>query len=865
MADNITGFQVGADINPFEQSMRRMVEAARSGQSGVSGAFAGLEGIRNLMLGIGAAFGAIKMVDFVNSTLEAAGSLKDLSQKTGMTVESLSGMGSVAKLSGTAIDTVAAASNKLSFALAGTTEESKGAASALQALGINFKTFSALSPDDRLLAVAKAMGEFKDGASKTAAAMALFGKNGAEILPFLNDLAEAGKINAKVTAEQVEAADNFGDNLVKLSANGDAWKKTLVMGMAPALSQASDAFLKVFQESGGLKDQIAKLSADGSIQRWTQATVVGLSYLADAVAAVGKAFATFIATMGTGILQATSMLAGLYTGVSKAMTGDFSGAADSMKLGFDKAKKFGEEFKTDMSDMWGGDTIGQKFRAAMASATTAPGPKSIKGDLDFQNVSGVSKKEPSQMPIYEAELAQKIALFEKSAQAEGTLRQYSKAEEAAYWKEVSTRAEVSAEDKARAEKKWRDLEHTLRADSFAVEIADLEQRKQEAQNNYAARIQLAEQAHAKTVAMYGAESKEAAATFGKILEEKRKLVLQVAQLENIASNSRRDKALAEVEFDRQDAELQLSLGLITKQQLLMQQMQFEERMNAIKLQALQESLALVDPQKDPVKKAEIDTQIEQLETQHQLRLAAIKHQVVAAQAGPTVNVFSSMEASFSQAATGIITQAQTLRQALSGIFQQTHAVFVQEMVSKPLAMAAVRVVRESALYKMLAGMQVSSQGAASGAVAGIKAGEASTVVAANAAEASSGAAAAVAPTPFIGPALAMAAAAAMMSFVMGMNGGGGSTTTSTTRIASASRGFDIPSGLNPMTQLHEEEMVLPAHIANPLRDTLAQGPMAPESASGSQPIVIHTSGGEFIHKRDLAKMLTAMKRDFKFS
>ena len=42
-------------------------------------------------------------------------------------------------------------------------------------------------------------------------------------------------------------------------------------------------------------------------------------------------------------------------------------------------------------------------------------------------------------------------------------------------------------------------------------------------------------------------------------------------------------------------------------------------------------------------------------------------------------------------------------------------------------------------------------------------------------------------------------------------------------LASASGGYDIPSGLNPLTQLHQEEMVLPAHIANPLRDSLSGG------------------------------------------
>jgi hypothetical protein len=39
--------------------------------------------------------------------------------------------------------------------------------------------------------------------------------------------------------------------------------------------------------------------------------------------------------------------------------------------------------------------------------------------------------------------------------------------------------------------------------------------------------------------------------------------------------------------------------------------------------------------------------------------------------------------------------------------------------------------------------------------------------------------------------------------------------------ASAAGGFDIPAGINPITQLHAQEMVLPARLANPMRSMLA--------------------------------------------
>ena len=37
----------------------------------------------------------------------------------------------------------------------------------------------------------------------------------------------------------------------------------------------------------------------------------------------------------------------------------------------------------------------------------------------------------------------------------------------------------------------------------------------------------------------------------------------------------------------------------------------------------------------------------------------------------------------------------------------------------------------------------------------------------------------------------------------------------------AAGGYDVPAGINPITQLHAQEMVLPARLANPMRDMLS--------------------------------------------
>ncbi|EMT0973622.1 hypothetical protein JTS87_002047 [Neisseria gonorrhoeae] len=52
-------------------------------------------------------------------------------------------------------------------------------------------------------------------------------------------------------------------------------------------------------------------------------------------------------------------------------------------------------------------------------------------------------------------------------------------------------------------------------------------------------------------------------------------------------------------------------------------------------------------------------------------------------------------------------------------------------------------------------------------------------------------------------------------------------------------------------------MVLPAEHAQTIRE------MADQQGGGST-VIINSTGGDFIHKNDLAKLLKQMKRDFKF-
>jgi hypothetical protein len=92
-------------------------------------------------------------------------------------------------------------------------------------------------------------------------------------------------------------------------------------------------------------------------------------------------------------------------------------------------------------------------------------------------------------------------------------------------------------------------------------------------------------------------------------------------------------------------------------------------------------------------------------------------------------------------------------------------------------------------------------------------------IASAAAVAAANAFASTAAIPIIGPELAPGAAEAAFASVMAFS------------LASASGGYDIGNE-NPLTQLHAREMVLPASIAQPLRESIANGSMSGDGGGG---------------------------------
>lgn len=237
-------------------------------------------------------------VRVLGELFDAASGFQDLAEKVGDTAEAVASLKAASDVSNVSLDTVAAASIKLTAALSKVDDESKGVGQALAAIGLGLEDFKKLSPVEQIDAVAKALNRFEDGASKTAVAVALFGKSGAELIPFLNDLADGAERQITLTQEQIDAADEFSKAIDRTKGEVNTFALQIAGELVPTLNTTLSIF----------KDLISEVGSFGGnkkiVSEWAENAVIAFATVAEAVVgliralrAVGGSFESFFADL----------------------------------------------------------------------------------------------------------------------------------------------------------------------------------------------------------------------------------------------------------------------------------------------------------------------------------------------------------------------------------------------------------------------------------------------------------------------------------------------------------------------------------------------------------------------------------------
>lgn len=179
------------------------------------GAFTGAS---RALAATGAALGAVFTVQalsrWISSTADGVDALNDLADATGASVAKLSALEDLAIRTSGSFDGAADMVLKLTKALGEADDSDAG--KALAALNLNIKELRQLDPVDAMQKIATALQGVAGGAVKARVVRELFGKDLAQVAPLLKDMAEAGQLQAKVTAEQAAEVEKFNKQLFEL-------------------------------------------------------------------------------------------------------------------------------------------------------------------------------------------------------------------------------------------------------------------------------------------------------------------------------------------------------------------------------------------------------------------------------------------------------------------------------------------------------------------------------------------------------------------------------------------------------------------------------------------------------------------------
>jgi len=300
-----------ARLGQFETELKRITSVADGVSSKLSGAF---KGIGLAMAGIGAGVGLATLKSQFDGAIAAAAGLKEMADKTGASVENLSGLGAVAKITATDMGLVESAMNKLSKGLHASDDDAKGTGKALEYLGLKLKDLRGKDSAENLKLVADKMAELEDGTGKVALAMALFGKSGAEMLAFMKDLAGSGDLVVKTTEAQAIAAKNYEEDLRRLQATKQALYKVVSLELAPAFDTFVRALIGAKDETNGMIRTGKELAADGSIREWGLQAVEVAGFVVDAFDGVARVIKGIGLTIGAAAAQAAQVAQGNLSG-----------------------------------------------------------------------------------------------------------------------------------------------------------------------------------------------------------------------------------------------------------------------------------------------------------------------------------------------------------------------------------------------------------------------------------------------------------------------------------------------------------------------------------------------------------------------
>lgn len=230
--------RIKADVQG-ENNIRRLGNSMQGLQGQVKNTSMAVAGLGAAFKGLGAALAVGGFTAAIKGAIDLADDMRDLSQRTGVGIETLGQFKVAAELSGTSIEGVAKGLTLLNKNLVAAAAGGEGAAAAFKTIGVaTTEADGTLRKADKVfLDVADKFKGLRDGPEKAALAMKIFGKSGAELIPILNlGSKEIQRFGLGIGPDFANKADAFNDSLGIMKAQVTVLTVQIGSALLPVLS-----------------------------------------------------------------------------------------------------------------------------------------------------------------------------------------------------------------------------------------------------------------------------------------------------------------------------------------------------------------------------------------------------------------------------------------------------------------------------------------------------------------------------------------------------------------------------------------------------------------------------------------------------
>lgn len=806
-------------------------------------------------------FSIHQIVNFAENMADAAERMDQLAQITSLSTHELRQWDAIARANGKTIEEVAGSVGKLERAFVQARAGGKEQQAAFRSLGIEVTQVA--SAQDAMLQVADKFKDMEDGPRKYAAAVALMGRNGKEMIPILNMGADAlreqqkeayrlGAVFGQTAEEQSRfeakglAMDESFDRM-HLATQGLA--NVMMDALAPAiveivnsLADLAAKFVDSYRKGGDAKTVLDFLGVSAHIAAGVIGVAASIIYAAfmDVAAAIGFVAGEFVVIFDW-LKGSVHEVARSFQGLGEVIKAVLTGHGDQVDEIMERTRHWTNQIRENKNELV---AAGQAFNNSLAWDRLKKGSDAVVGAFSF------ALKLPNPNPGTAG--ARPAGGFDTTGGDDS--------------------AKIAEAQKA-ADERERILQRELQ--DYLQELND---EQQAARDNFAEVMRLEEEKLAAIGAVNGRESaqyKHELANKARLQRSHDDEMVRLAQraadaraaIERISAETTMRASELEMERMRADIDQKAALGLITERQKIAQQaaldarlfdlrLEHEEAMYQIDLLALQEKLALLSPELQAT--SDLYDQIERLTAQHNANMAILAQQKSNAAAdasradanavlGPWMEATQQISNGLAQMLTGWAAGMQSAGQAWQQ-FGQMILGLITQWVAKKIQIVLSGQAAETAATVTGVSVRTTAEAAGATASVGISAGAALARIAHNAAVAASGAYAALAAIPVVGPFIAPAVAAAALAAVLALG----------SKIFSAEGGFDKIPYDGAIIEGHKDEMMLPAHIANPLRSAISSGQLGGGQDGGAA----LGRGGDFHWHGDIKSMDAKSFKEF---